>query len=422
MAKVLLINSNLFKQPWPIIPFGLCSIAAAIEKEGHELAVLDLCFSHNCMKDMRNMMYNFKPDLVGISIRNIDNCAGYKTLFFLDQIKNEVVVHLKKLFSGPIIIGGPAVGISGREMLDFFDLEYAVRGDGEAVIVEFIKRVEKKLTLEGLKGLIIRKNGKIVQDPPPFFVKDVNLLPYSKPHKYLDLSQYYKFDSPLQIQTKRGCALKCSYCTYNNIEGHRYRMRAPESVAAEIEELVKETGIDHIEFTDSTFNIPLDHTKAVLRALIKKRLDLRLRTMGLNPGAIDNELADLMKEAGFVSVDLGAETGSDTTLKGLAKNYMKKDIIRAGELLQQRKIPVEWFLLLGAPSETRETLEETFYTITKAAAKWDLIVISIGVRVYKGSPISEKMKEEDPNCTKDNFLHPVCSEPEGISLNPSSTL
>ncbi len=263
MIKTLLINANRFKQPWPVIPFGVSCVAAAIDRES-EVRVLDLCFSKNCAKNIRETVTEFKPDVIGISIRNIDNSAGYNTLFLLDEIKEEIIGPCKREFKGPIVIGGPAVGISGREMLEFFDLEYAVRGEGEACMAEFVRRMENNESLEGLPGLIIRKNGKIIQDPPPFYVEDLNSLPFSKPHNYIDLRPYRRFDSPLQIQTKRGCALKCTYCVYNTIEGHNGRFRSPELIAQEIEELVKETGINHIEFTDSTFNIPLEHAKDVL--------------------------------------------------------------------------------------------------------------------------------------------------------------
>jgi radical SAM superfamily enzyme YgiQ (UPF0313 family) len=124
-----------------------------------------------------------------------------------------------------------------------------------------------------------------------------------------------------------------------------------------------------------------------------------------------------MKRAGFTDVDLGAESGSDVTLKSLAKNYTKEDVLRAGRLLHERGgISITWYLLLGAPGETSETLRETFDTITRAASGWDLINIGIGIRVYRGSPIAERMKRENPDCTEDNFLHPVAYEPKNISL------
>lgn len=128
MAKVLLINSNRFKHPWPVIPFGLCYIATVLETDGNnEVHFLDLCFSSDCKEDIQKAIRCFVPDVIGISIRNIDDTGGYNIHFLLEDVKNDVVDHCKREFPGPIIIGGPSVGISGKEMLEYFNLEYAVR-------------------------------------------------------------------------------------------------------------------------------------------------------------------------------------------------------------------------------------------------------------------------------------------------------
>lgn len=417
MAKVLLINSNRFKHPWPVMPFGLCCIATILESTGvHDVFFLDLCFSTNCEKEIEEAVKNFVPDVIGISIRNIDDTGGYDIHFLLEDVKNDVVETCKKNFSGPIVIGGPSVGISGREMLEYFDLEYAVRGDGETVMLELVNRIENCQPLEGLKGLIIRRDKTIIQENEPFREADLDALPFPKPQRYLNLNRYRRFGAPLLVQTKRGCALSCSYCTYNRIEGHTYRLMNPRRIADEIEIIVKETGFNHIEFADSIFNVPLVHAKNVLREIILKNLNLRLHTMGLSPAAVDEELLDLMKSAGFNEVDIGAESACDEVLQSLSKNFKRTDIINTAHLLKKKNIPVTWFIMLGAPVETRETVLETLNTMGRIASKWDLIFVSTGVRVYNGAPLANKMMKDDIHCTTDNFLHPVKIEPAKISL------
>ena len=417
MAKVLLINSNRFRHPWPVIPFGLCYIATVLETdENNKVLLLDLCFSADCEKEIQKAVRDFIPDVIGISIRNIDDTGGYNIRFLLEDVKNDVIDYCKKEFSGPIVIGGPSVGISGREMLEYFDLEYAVRGDGESVMPEFVKRIENRQPLEGLEGLIIRRERTIIQDKEPFRVEDLDSLPFPRPTRYLDLQPYLRFGTPVHIQTKRGCAFMCSYCTYNKIEGRKYRLRNPRLVADEIENLVKETGINHIEFTDSIFNVPLMHTKQVLREVIRKKLDLRLHTMGLSPGSVDEELLDLMKNAGFSEVDIGAESACNEILESLAKDFKYEDIVKTANLLRRRKIPVTWFILLGAIAETRETVLETLNTMGRVASKWDLVFVSTGVRVYNGAPVADALLGYNKHITSDNFLRPVKINPEKISL------
>jgi radical SAM superfamily enzyme YgiQ (UPF0313 family) len=417
MAKVLLINSNRFKHPWPVIPFGLCYIATVLEfKENHNVHFLDLCFSSDCEADIKNTVHCFKPDVIGISIRNIDDTGGYNVHFLLEDVKNDVIDYCKKEFNGPIVIGGPSVGISGREMLDYFGLEYAVRGDGEIVMSEFVNRIENHLPLEGLEGLIIRRGNLIIQDNEPNRVQDLDTLPFPKLFHYLNLNIYRRFGSPLLVQTKRGCSFECAYCTYNQIEGKQYRLRDPVKIADEIEILVKETGINHVEFADSIFNVPLSHAKQVLRSVSGKRLNLKLHTMGLTPAAVDEELFHLMKRAGFNEVDIGVESTSEIVLKGLSKDFKPGDVIKTANLLKGKKIPATWFIILGAPVETRETVLKTLNSLRRIISKWDLVFVSTGVRVYNGSPYADAMFNKENHCTKDNFFRPVKIEPEKISL------
>src|SRR5208337_3150998 len=178
---VLMINANRFKQPWPVIPFGLCCVTASVEKAGHDVKVLDLCFSRRPAADIKKTIRDWRPQAIGVSIRNIDNSAGYNTLFLLDETRSTVIDPLKKEFDGPIVIGGPSVGINAAEMLEFLDLHYAIRGDGEAAMVEYLRRLDGKLSFRGLGGLVRREHGKIIEDNPPLLVPNLDLLPLVNP-------------------------------------------------------------------------------------------------------------------------------------------------------------------------------------------------------------------------------------------------
>lgn len=413
--RVLLINSNRLKNP-PVIPIGLCYIASSIEDAGHEVRVLDLCFSSDPATEIGRAIAEATPDIVGITIRNIDTCTATNPEFLIDDVLSGVIRPIKGAFSGPIVIGGPAVGISGAEILAYLDLEYAIVGDGELAIVEFVRRLENKESLSGLGGLIIRQNGVIIEENQPYRPRDIDNLPLPEIWRHIDLKPYRQFDAPLQIQTKRGCELSCSYCTYNLIEGKKYRLRDPQKVAREIESLVRATGIRRIEFTDSTFNVPSHHAKAVLRAIVELNIKLDLRTMGVNPSAVDEELVDLMKKAGFRDLDLGIEACDNGMLKSLGKNFSVQDIARSAKLLQKKGIPVRFFLLLGAPGETGDTLKNTFHSLDKIVGSWDIVTVSMGLRVYKGSPIAHDLSHRKAHVPMDNYLKPFFLEPEGMDF------
>ena len=421
--RVLLVNSNRLKQPWPVLPFGLCCVASSVKAAGHDVKVLDLCFSRKPERDMKKALAAFRPEAVGVTVRNIDNASGYHTHFELDDVKRDILDPLKRLFAGPIVIGGPAAGINAREMLELFGLDYAIRGDGEAALVELLRRWEANEDPTGMAGLVRRENGVFVDDNPPMRVRDLDALPPARVWRWLDTAPYARAGSPLQVQTKRGCPLHCAYCTYNSIEGRAWRLRDPRKVVDEIEEAVRESGIRAVEIADSVFNMPLDHAKAVLRELAERKLDAHIETMGLTPAAMDEELVDLLKAAGFRDLDLGVESASNATLRGLGKTFDRDAVLNAGRLLHARGIPIRaWTLLLGGPGETRETLRETFETVAQAADPWDLVTVGIGMRLYNGSPATERLRGEYAEAAKDNFLRPVSYRPEAIGLDEIKAL
>jgi radical SAM superfamily enzyme YgiQ (UPF0313 family) len=398
------------------MPFGLCYVASALERAGYGVEVLDLCFEKHPGVRIIEAVRGGTFDCVGVSVRNIDTCATYDTLFLLDEIKREVITPLADVFSGPIVLGGSAVGINAEEILEFFDLEYAIRGDGEESMVEFVKRLERGDSPAGLPGLSWRRDGAIVEMNPPARTPDLDSLALPEVYRHIDLAPYRTFKSPIQIQTKRGCSLNCVYCTYKTIEGCRVRLRSPQAVADEIEELYRQTGYPFIEFTDSTFNIPLDHAKAVLRAVIAKDLPVQLQTMGLNPGGIDREFAQLLKTAHFKEIQVGVDAACDVTLKTMGKNYTVQDIMAVGQILQETGIPAMWYVLTGAPQETVDTARKTIENVATAVSPWDIVVLGNGIRVYKGAPLERLIKESDVKVKSKNFLYPVSFQPDSIDL------
>ena len=421
--RVLLINSNQLKEPIPVLPIGLCYIASTLEENGYTVSFLDLCFSRDTEKDILNRIENFKPDIIGISIRNIDNSVGFNTCFLIEEIKIKTTDICKRHFTGPIVIGGASVGINPEEILEYLDLRYAIYGDGEFALLEFVNRIKNGSSLSGLNGLVIRENGNIIEKNPQYFLPDLNKIPFAKPYKYLDLAKYKLNNSTVQIQTKRGCPLKCSYCSYNSIEGYTYRFRSPQIIKNEIIDLVTNSGIKNIDIVDSIFNIPLNHAKIVLKEIIDSGVKLKSLCMVLNPKYIDEEFVELIKKIDNVEIQIGAESLNDGVLQKMGKDYTQEDIIRAAKLLKQSKIKsVLWFLLLGAEGESYQSVNETFRILGKIVSIGSVVFIGIGLRVYNGSPISKRLKLQNNNITDDNFLLPYTYKPELINLDTISIL
>ena len=95
--------------------------------------------------------------------------------------------------------------------------------------------------------------------PPPAFFDLANLPKLDR--KLLD-PRYYERYGIESVQTKRGCPLRCDYCTYPIIEGRVGRLRTPSAVVDEMFlALDQHPDINHFFIVDSVFNLPRTHAK-----------------------------------------------------------------------------------------------------------------------------------------------------------------
>jgi len=160
--KILLISSNRERHPWPVPPIGLCYVASSLEREGYEVQLLDLLYSDNPSSEISERVSQFVPDLIGVSIRNIDNVDQQSSFFYLENIKRDVINPVQKATSVPIVIGGSAVSIMPEQIMDYLDVNYAICGEGENAFVEFARCIESDIS--STEALLYRDDGKIVKN------------------------------------------------------------------------------------------------------------------------------------------------------------------------------------------------------------------------------------------------------------------
>src|SRR5215207_9332095 len=155
--KVLLINPNREQVPWPAIPVGLCTVASATARAGHDVNVLDLAFSKQPGKDTLRRVRKEQPDVIGVTIRNIDNCNFELPHFYLQEIRDQVLqVAREARPAAKIVIGGSAVNVSPADCFDYLQADYALVGEGELAMVELCEALEQRRPLSGVSGLLER--------------------------------------------------------------------------------------------------------------------------------------------------------------------------------------------------------------------------------------------------------------------------
>ena len=87
-ARVLLVSTNRERQPYPVVPNGLACVASALDAAGHRVRFLDLCFAPDPVASARSAAVDFKPDIIGVSVRNIDNSDAIALRHYTPEARN----------------------------------------------------------------------------------------------------------------------------------------------------------------------------------------------------------------------------------------------------------------------------------------------------------------------------------------------
>ncbi|MFH1160355.1 MAG: radical SAM protein [bacterium] len=384
MKRVLLINTNIEKSPYPIPPLGICLLASYIEPY-YEVKVYDGVFDEG--RSLVNFVAAFQPDYIGFSIRNIDDVVADKEVFYIDRILSDFIQPVMRVSSAPVILGGSGFSVFPPELMQLSGADYGIVGEAEELFLDLLQKLDQGLVPEAHPRLWRKRSRDAAGGMKSDFLR-YDLVPFSDIDKKIDFAPYMQ-RGVYSIQTKRGCALKCVYCTYPCIEGKTYRLRDPEEIAREIEEVVARLGRVMIEFVDSTFNEPKGHAEAICHAIIKLRLKVNLRTMGVNPRNTGREFFELMKEAGFVQIDATPDSASPTVIRNLRKGFSVADIRRSALLIREFNLPTMWFFLFGGPGETEETVGETREFIREFISPEDMVLMLAGLRIYPNTPLEK---------------------------------
>lgn len=380
--KVLIISTNRNQFPMPVMPLGACLVADAAVRAGHEVRLLDLMLQRDPLQAVRRELEKGSPDIVGLSVRNIDNNDIQSPDFFIKDIL-PLVNSVQAMTPAPVVLGGAAVSVMPEELLRYTGASWAVLGDGETVFPMLLEKLSQGKPPKTLPGIAWVEKGTFNANP---CASSENGCSCASPdfRRWIDLKTYLRRLSTVPVQTKLGCEFSCVYCTYRKIEGNRYRLSDPEEVADAIGRLVR-GGLSHIEFVDNVFNSPYDHALAICEKLAQARSRVSLESLELNPLFVDDTLIAAMEHAGFSGVGITVESASDSVLEGLGKGYTIEHVHRAAEVVRRHTLPCVWIFMMGGPNETGETVRETLRFAERCIRPTDTVFLGIGIRVYPGT-------------------------------------
>ena len=377
--KILLIATNrhgrymnnIQAQPLPI---GLAYIAGYLDPEQHSTKMLDLMFADDYTGDVERAVKDFQPDLVGLSIRNLDNGSNLKPQSVL-PITKEVTDLIRSISQATIVCGGPAFSILPNECFDYIGPDVGITGSGGDSFSDLADRLERGESYKDLPGLVYREDGNIIsteQQSTPGIMKPPRL-------EDLDLDKYAEAGFGIGVITKWFGNPTLSSAASES-EQDRRNLRPIQEVLDEIMDLEQRLGLSKFFFIANGFNVPLEHAKSFCQALIDADLKIEWNT-GLVPRSYDGELIGLMREAGCGLVIIGDLVVDAHDPEDLSARL--DQILQVCRLCEQRDLPYTVGQTFGAPGETRETVEQKLAflrNINPVVAN-----LRVGIRMLPGS-------------------------------------
>lgn len=346
----------------------------------------------------------FNPDIIGLN-----------WLFSTQNNSIELAIQtIKKLKKNiPIIVGGPHPSGNPEEILkQNKDINIVVYGEGEVTLKEILDN--KAENLNNIKGVAFRQNGRIIKNAPRELIQNLDDLPFPQrdPQKHKNYSKQYFYESvylklknlgikndtnikltskitsvpylekvyyamhnidnrkklpSADIITSRGCPNHCSFCAIHNIWGHAWRMRSAENVLEEIEYLVNNFKIKHLNLHDENFNVLKERTIKICKGIVKNKYNLTLlSSSGAFVPTLDEEVLTWLKRAGLNNLRMSIESGDQNILYNvIKKNIDLTKVKQIVDICKKLGIQTEGAFIFGIPGETIETMRRSLEFATE---------------------------------------------------------
>ncbi|MDP8247473.1 MAG: radical SAM protein [Candidatus Tritonobacter lacicola] len=262
-----------------------------------------------------------------------------------------------------IIAIGPHTSIYHKEvMTEHLFIDYIVRGEYEATVLELIKYIQENGDPAGVSGITYRTGGDIAVNEDRPYIQDLDSLPYPA----RDLYAWERYHEPnfialpwITMITSRGCPFKCTFCLWPQVMyGHGFRARSPANVVSEMEYCVNRYRPGEIFFDDDTFTIGKGRVHQICSLISEKGMDIIWSCMG-RVDTVDDEMLSSMYRAGCRKIKFGVETGSPRIMAAIKKNIDLSKVPRAFEAAKRCGLEVHGTFMIGLPGETPETVRET---------------------------------------------------------------
>jgi hypothetical protein len=430
--RILLIATNrhnrwMSRQEVRPLPIGLAYVAAYIDPERHQLKVLDLMFAEDYLAQTEATVREFQPELVGISIRNLDN-GSYVNPQSALPITRDVIQRIRGCCDAAIACGGPAFSILPQECFKYLEPDLGLAGDAAETFAELADLLQTKAVSGGsgisgdvlkdlsqLSGVIYREEGTVKTAPHRASSG------LSRPPRLddLDLDQYRQAGFGVGVITKLGwysstVAAPPAEKAGADQESQLRISHSVEQVIAEVKRLQRQHDLREFFFIDQAFSSSPDFAKGLCRGLLAEHLDIKWNT-NLRADGSDQEMVSLMVQSGCQMVLIGgpgipAKSAQEPETERLGQ--LSAAIVQIQglcDLCHNQGLAYSITQGFGEPGETEDTVSAklAFLSQTASVDRPAHVTMRVGNRLLPGSDLTKLALEQGIIPDEEQLLMPV---------------
>ena len=391
--RIFLANCGRRTPGFPFIvpPLGLLNIAAyARGKTGNlEFRICDQRALNCSESEIVRQAREFGADVVGLS--------SYTA--FVPSAKRVAEGVREALPDAKIVVGGMAVSILGKEILDTIPADMAVDGEGE---ISFELILQARLSGAGfdtIPGLIWRDSPDHITCNPGQapIIEDLDSLPFLA-YDLLDWPAYWKHP-PLTPQpptrqsfnfTSRGCPYRCTYC--HSFFGKKFRFQSAERVVAELAHFADTYGVRESGFLDDCFNFDRERVLRICELMRKRDLKLSM-AVGVRTDLLDEEVIDTLADRGFAYPTFPLDSGSQHVQKLINKHLNIDKYLKNVDYATRKGVFAHGCVIAGFPGETQEDVETTIRVTSESALHTCTFLV---ITPYPSTALYDELSQTQP--------------------------
>jgi radical SAM superfamily enzyme YgiQ (UPF0313 family) len=370
-------------------------IGGYVRDRGYRIAILDSEAEALPPKRVADQVAELRPRLVAMVVFGHQPSASTQQMVGARQICSEIKEIAPEI---PILIVGGHVSALPEQTLREEPVDFVCKGEGPVTAVQLLAALGEDASadrLAAVEGLVWRNGDSIVINAPAPLVNDLagelhgnvwDILPMPKyrAHNWQCFGDLRARQPYASIYTSLGCPYKCTFCCINApFDVNRYRMRSPEAVISEIDQLHSVYGVKTYKIIDEMFVLNERHVTAICDLLIERNYGLNIWAYA-RVDTVKPHMLDKLRRAGIRWLALGIESGSKHVRDGALKALKSNDIIDTVRQIQMAGINVIGNFIFGLPDDSRESMMETLELARELNCEFANFYSAMA---YPGSPL-----------------------------------